>query len=398
MMADRSLQAPDITPSLADPRNRPSTRLLSLDALRGFDMFWIIGGEDILRSVAKLTGSPAFQVFAQRNTSHPEWNGFSFYDLIFPLFMFIAGVAVPFSFAAHESRGEGSARLHIRVIRRGILLVLLGLIYNGLLSFDFTLHFEQNADGTRQLVSDFSQLRFPSVLARIGLGYLFAALIVLHTRPRNQFLTAVGLLLGYWVVLTFIPVPGFGAGNLYPGQTVDDFIDRYVLPGKLYKTVRDPEGLFSTIPSIATVLLGVTAGHWLRRQDVGGGTKAAGLAVSGGLSLGLAHLWNLVFPMNKNLWTSSFVLETTGWSLLLLSLFYLVIDVWKVRGWSYFFVVIGANAITIYLGEHFIDFDALGKILISTHRLHDVLRENSGFILKWITLFFLYQQKIFLRV
>ena len=383
-------------PIVPELLNRESPRLLSLDALRGFDMFWIIGGEDVLRALAEMSGSPAFKAFAWRNTEHPEWHGFSFYDLIFPLFMFLAGVAIPYSFASHRAKGQSSLSLHIRVIRRGILLLLLGLVINGILSFNFTLHFAQNAQGQSQLVTDFSHVRFPSVLGRIGMGYLFAALIVLHTRPRNQLLTAIGLLLGYWAALKWIPVPGFQTGSLFPGQTVGDYIDRHVVPGHLYRTIRDPEGLFSTIPSIANVLFGAMAGHWLRRLDRSGTAKAVGLAVAGGVSVGLAYLWNEVFPFNKNLWTSSFVLLTVGCSLLLLSIFYLVIDVWKIRGWAFFFAVIGANAITIYVGQKVIDFDGLAKLVFSRH-MHELLLESSGFALKWIFLFFLYKQRIFLR-
>ena len=197
VMQSRPVKSPSPAPSLPDPQTIPSTRLMSLDALRGFDMFWIIGGDHLLRALATLSGSPTFRTLAYRHTGHPSWNGFSFYDLIFPLFMFIAGVAIPFSFASHL-RGAKPARLHLRIICRGILLILLGLVINGTLSFNFTLHFAQDASGQRHLVSDFSSVRFPSVLGRIGLGYLFAALIVLHTRPRNQLLTAIGLLVGYW--------------------------------------------------------------------------------------------------------------------------------------------------------------------------------------------------------
>jgi predicted acyltransferase len=270
----------------------------------------------------------------------------------------------------------------------------LGLVINGILSFNFTLHFAQVVSGHRQLVSDFSNVRFPSVLGRIGLGYLFAALIVLHTRPRNQLLTAIGLLLGYWAALKFIPVPGFPTGSLFPGETVGDFIDRHVVPSH---PIHDPEGLFSTVPAIATVLFGVMAGHWLRGAGRSGNAKAGGLALAGVVSLALGYLWSTDFPFNKNLWTSSFVLWTSGWSLLLLSLFYLVVDVWKVRGWAFFFVVIGANAITIYVGQRIIDFDALAKIAFSDH-MHAILRQSGGLFLKWLFLFFLYRQRIFLRV
>ncbi|HXY33490.1 MAG TPA: DUF5009 domain-containing protein [Planctomycetaceae bacterium] len=385
------------TPILSSPQTSPTDRLWSLDALRGFDMFWIIGGEELIRAIANLSGNPTFRELAYKHTEHPEWHGFSLYDLIFPLFMFVAGVAIPYSFASHRARGQGSLALHIRVIRRGILLILLGLVINGILGFDFTLHFDKTAEGSRHLVSDFSHVRFPSVLGRIGIGYTFAALIVLHTRPRNQLLTAIGLLIGYWAALKYIPVPGFETGSLYPGQNLGDYVDRHLLPGHLYKIVRDPEGLFSAIPSIATVLIGVMAGHWLRRDNFGGMMKAVGLAVAGVACVAAALAWDRTFPINKNLWTSSFVLMTSGLSLLLLSIFYLIIDVWEIRAWSYFFVVIGVNAITVYVGQKVIDFDGLAQLVFS-HHLHGVLLESGGLFLKWIVLFFLYKQRIFLRV
>ncbi|HEV3301400.1 MAG TPA: DUF5009 domain-containing protein [Planctomycetaceae bacterium] len=385
------------SPILSSPQTEPPPRLLSLDALRGFDMFWIIGGEELIRSLANLTENQTFRELAHKHTEHPEWHGFTLYDCIFPLFMFIAGVAIPYSFASHLARGQGSAALHLRVIRRGILLILLGLVINGILHFNFTLHFDKTAEGARHLVADFSKVRFPSVLGRIGIGYTFAALIVLHTRPRNQLLTAIGLLVGYWAALKYIPVPGFDAGGLLPGQNLGDFIDRHLLPGHLYRTIRDPEGLFSAIPSVATVLIGVMAGHWLRRGEYGGLLKAAGLAVAGVACVAAALAWDRTFPMNKNLWTSSFVLMTSGISLALLSIFYLVIDVWQIRAWSFFFVVIGVNAITVYVGQRLIDFDALAKIVFD-HHMHGVLLESGGLFLKWIVLFFLYKQRIFLRV
>src|SRR5215475_2965725 len=146
------------TPILSDPKSSPSGRLLSLDALRGFDMFWIIGGEELIRSIAKLTEHSTFIELANKHTEHPEWHGFSLYDCIFPLFMFIAGVAIPYSFASHRERGQRELALHVRVIRRGILLFLLGLVINGALAFKFSLHWDQLADGTRHLVSDFSHI------------------------------------------------------------------------------------------------------------------------------------------------------------------------------------------------------------------------------------------------
>jgi predicted acyltransferase len=195
-------------------------------------------------------------------------------------------------------------------------------------------------------------------------------------------------------------VPEFGAGDLSPGHTLGDYIDRMLLPGKLYREVRDPEGLFSTIPAIGTVLLGAITGHWLRRATPGGHAKTAGMLVAGAASLGVALVWDRWFPINKNLWSSSFVLYTTGWSLILLAVFYLVIDVWRLRGWAFFFVVIGMNAITVYLAQEFIDFDGLAKIVFaaSQTRVHPVVFACGGLALKWLMLWFLYTQKIFLRV
>ena len=305
-------------------------RLLSLDAVRGFDMFWLIGGESIAEAAAKLTGW-GWLVWFSGQLHHPEWHGFALYDLIFPLFLFIAGVAMPFSFEKRLAHGDSKARLYGHVIQRGLLLVLLGMIYNGLLNFDW------------------ANMRYPSVLGRIGLAYLFAGLIVLNTRTRGQLLWIAGLLVGYWAALKFIPVPGYGAGDLAPGHTLTDFIDRSLIPGRLYRGDRDPEGLFGTIPAIATALAGAVTGQLLKSDRRSGYFKTAVMAIAGVVCLGVAALWNLDFPINKNLWSSSFVLHCAGLSLLLLALFYLVIDVWRFRAWTLFFVVIGSNSILAYL-------------------------------------------------
>ncbi len=358
-----------------------SGRLTSLDALRGFDMFWIMGGEGLVAALAAHTGWQVFHTMEDQ-LQHPEWHGFRAYDLIFPLFMFIAGTAMPFSLSKRMERGDSKAGLYAHVIKRGLLLVLLGAIYNGLLNLDF------------------ENQRYPSVLGRIGLGYLFAGLIFLTVSIRGQLVCIVGILLGYWAALMWIPVPEFGAGDLSPGHTLGDYVDRMVLPGKLYRGVRDPEGLFSTIPSVATVLLGAAAGHWLRRASPGGHAKTVAMLFAGGVSLGIALVWDGWFPINKNLWTSSFVLYTAGWSLILLAAFYLVIDVWGFKRWSFFFVVIGMNAITVYLLGEFIDFNGLAAIVFATGAaaVHPVIFSAGGLILKWLMLWFMYTQRIFLRV
>jgi predicted acyltransferase len=366
------------TPSSAD------RRLVSLDALRGFDMFWIMGGENIAHAAAKLT-SWAWLVWLSAQLEHPKWHGFKFYDLIFPLFLFMAGVAMPFSFEKRITRGDSRGQLYRHVIVRGLTLVLLGMIYNGLLQFDW-----QN-------------MRYPSVLGRIGLAYLFAGLIVLNTGVRGQLVWIVGLLVGYWAALRFIPVPGFGAHDLSPGHTLTDYIDRLLIPGVLYQGDRDPEGLLATVPAIGTCLAGAVTGRLLKADSLTGYAKTWIMVAAGAACLGLAYLWNFEFPINKNLWTSSFVLLCAGWSLLFLASFYLVIDVWRHRAWAFFFVVIGVNSIFIYLAERFIDFAHtrdffFGGVLRHSGAYQPLLAATLLVLVAWLLLLFLYKKRVFLRV
>jgi predicted acyltransferase len=271
------------------------------------------------------------------------------------------------------------------VITRGLVLVLLGMIYNGLLKFDWP------------------NTRLPSVLGRIGLAYMFAGLIVLNTRVRGQIIWFVGLLVGYWAALKFIPVPGFGAGDLRPGHTLTDYLDRLLIPGQLYKGVRDPEGLLATVPAIGTALAGALTGEFLKNPRFSGQMKALLMVIAGLVCLGNARLWDFNFPINKNLWTSSFVLWCAGCSLLLLSLFYLVIDVWKFRAWTLPLVVIGVNSILIYMAPRFIDFgyatNALfGGALKYTGAYKALLAAIAIVATKWLMLYFFYRKRIFLRV
>lgn len=375
-MTDDTTQSPVEAPA--------STRLVSLDALRGFDMFWIIGGDEIVHEGAKLT-SWGWLEWLDGQLHHPEWHGFAFYDLIFPLFLFLAGVAMPYSFEKRLARGDSKQELVRHVIIRGLVLVLLGMVYNGLLRFDW------------------ETMRYPSVLGRIGLAYLLAALIVLNTKWRGRLLWFVGLLLGYWAALKFIPVPGFGAGDLAPGHTLTDYLDRLLIPGRLHEGDRDPEGLLATIPAIATALAGAMTGHFLKHTPHEGAAKAALMAAAGLVCLALAWLWNFDFPINKNLWTSSFVLHCAGWSLLLLAVFYLVIDVWRFQSWAFFFVVIGSNSILIYMTQKMVDFQhtsefLFGGVLGHTGNLQPLLSAIAYLAVEWALLYLLYRKRIFLRV
>lgn len=219
----------------------PSQRLYSLDALRGFDMFWIAGGEEIFHSLAKITGNSFWKTLSDQ-FEHPAWNGFHFYDLIFPLFLFIAGVATPFSVGKELAKGTPVRRLLWRVVRRGLILVLLGIYYN---------------NGAK--LHEWSEIRYGSVLGRIGLAYMFANIIYLYTKQRGQIIWFASLLIGYWLLLTFTAAPGFPMGTLSMEGNFASFIDRTIMPGRLYLKIHDPEGLMSTIPAIGTALLGILA-------------------------------------------------------------------------------------------------------------------------------------------
>jgi predicted acyltransferase len=364
----------------------PAQRLYSLDALRGFDMFWIMGAEELFHSLAKITGSPFWSALSLQFT-HPAWNGFHFYDLIFPLFLFIAGVASPFSVGRDLDKGKTRRQVLLRVIRRGLILVLLGVIYNNGLVW-----------------KPLAEVRLPSVLGRIGLAYLLANVIFLYFRPRMQIIWFWALLIGYWLLLRLNSAPGFPAGDLTMAGNFASYIDRSVIPGKLYLGIHDPEGLVSTIPAIATGLLGIMTGTVLKNSPWTPAKKAGWMAIAGLLSLLLALGWNSFFPINKNLWTSSFVLLAGGFSLLLLSLFYYVIDAKGWRRWSFFFRIIGMNSILIYMSGRFIDWDYttnslfqwLGRWIGDPYQI--LVMVCCYLLVKWLFLYVLYRKKIFLRV
>jgi predicted acyltransferase len=373
----------------------PPERLLSLDALRGFDMFWIIGGDTLLRALAHWADWPVKGLIDEQ-LEHADWEGFHFYDLIFPLFLFLVGVVLPFSLGKLRERGEPRARIYWRVARRTVLLFALGLLYNHFLQLDFY---------KPPLGFDFSAVRIAGVLQRIAICYGVAALIVLHSGVRGQVAVTAAVLLGYWALLAFVPAPGSAAGDYSRFGNLAGYADSHYLPGKILKAYYgygDNEGLLSTIPAVATALLGALAGHWLRSGRPGA-QKVLGLAAAGAACLLLGWAWGFWFPIIKNLWTSSFVLFAGGWSLLLLALFYGLIDVLRWRAWAFFFVVIGANAITIYLLPHVIDFAKVGHFFLGGVEKHagafgPVVAALGVLAAKWLVLLYLYRRRLFLRV
>lgn len=369
-------------------KQKQPQRLQSLDTLRGFDMFFIMGGGPLFVALATLFPTPFFQAIAGQ-MEHVRWHGFAFEDMIFPLFLFIAGISFPFSLAKQRESKMTDAAIYKKIIRRGLTLVLFGFIYNGLLAFDF------------------EHQRYASVLGRIGLAWMFAALIYVNTRTMTRIWITAGILVGYWLLLAFVPAPdGNGAGVFTMEGSLVGYVDRVLLPGRLHMKMHDPEGLLSTVPAIATALLGIFTGEFIKSKK-GGLTEAKKvvyLLAGGCVLLAVGLLWNLFFPINKNLWTSSFVCLVGGISMLLFALFYYVIDVRNCRKGTLFFAVIGTNSITIYMAQCFVDFrytsDALFRGLVGwMPEAAAPFIGAAGYIaVCWGFLYFLYRQRIFLKV
>jgi len=314
-------------PSLAPT---PIQRFLSLDVVRGITIAFMImvnnnGG----------TGSWHFM-------NHAEWNGLTPTDLVFPTFVFVVGVSIVFAFEARLARGATRAKLAVHTLQRAVVLILLGIVVN---SFPFFA---------------LPHMRFYGVLQRIGVCYLFVSLFYLWDRRASTKVAAlVAALVGYWILLRWVPVPGAGVpGRDIPfmdmTQNLVSWIDRHVFPYHLYlyapdHNVRDPEGLLSDLPAIGTALMGVLTGIWLRsRKSVP--TKVLGLATASAVSLALGYLWSLSFPLNKNMWTSSFVLVAGGYSLALLTVAFWAVEQmgWR-KGWTWPWLVFGSNAIAAYM-------------------------------------------------
>lgn len=359
-----------------------SGRILSIDALRGFTMLFIIGGSSFFASFYKVWPNSFTQTLAD-NMAHADWEGFTFLDLIFPLFLFLTGLLIPLIVSKYKSKGINQKALHLHVLKRTLVLIFLGLINYGLLRFNWT------------------DMRWSSVLGRIGICYFFASLLVIHTNWKAQALTAVALIVGYWAAVMFIPVPGFGAGVLTPEGCLTTWLDQKIIPGKLGMEIYDRQGVLSTFTALASTLIGVIAGHWMfsKRTEK---QKTLGLVIAGIVLIITGKIWGQFFLISRNIWTSSFVLYAAGWSSLLMALFYWIIDVKGFRNWTFFFVVIGMNSITIWVGQRLIDFKFTSDFLflgMSKHLgiIQPIFLALCVILVKWFFLLFLYKQRIFLK-
>ena len=365
-------------------------RLASLDALRGFDMMFIIGVSSLIVAICSLFPGGE-DCFLATQMTHVQWDGWHHHDTIFPLFLFIAGISFPFSYAKQCAKGAGRRAIYAKIVRRGLILVALGIVCNGFFKFNF------------------DTLRFYSVLGRIGLAWMFAALLFINFKPRVRAIIAAALLLGYWG-LCHIPAPDVpGADPLSQDGCLVGYIDRCLLGGHLYNGNFDPEGLLSTLPAIVTAMLGMFTGEFVRKDSfrgkpLGGGRKTLYMVAAGVAFLALGYLWSIVFPINKKLWSSSFTLVLAGFSLLSFALFYWIIDVKGWRKWSFPFRVIGMNSITIFIAPRIInfsyarDFFLKGTMDLCSEPVSRVVGLVGFILLEWLFLYFLYRRKIFLKI
>jgi len=398
-----------------------SQRLMSLDALRGFDMFWILGADSLFYALHELKANPVTSFLAYE-LDHAEWAGFHFYDLIFPMFVFMMGVSTVFSLTKIIAR-EGRAAAVKRVVRRGVLLFVIGLIYSG----GFT--------------NPWPDMRLMGVLNRIALVYTCGGLLFIFLCTRALIAVAAALLLGYWALLECVPfpdvrpLPGGPAaitkeagytnvfqlnmasttlihGSYIQGVNLTDYVDQKYLPARKYDGTYDPEGILSTMPAVVTGLLGIFAGLFLRNQSVPDRKKVFGLIGAGAVAACLGWLWGLEMPVIKKIWTSSYVLVAGGYSAMLLGAFYWLVDVKQWRTWCQPFVWIGMNPITLYLASNFmggLGFEKLARRLaggpvkdfFDTHVAAGfgelVISATAIALFLWFANF-LHRRKIFLRL
>jgi len=386
------LQKPEIT--VQKPKAPLARRVMSIDALRGFDMFWIIGGWYIFEGLHKALNNPT-TAFIMNQLKHVEWEGFVFEDLIMPLFLFIVGVVMPFSFYKRLSRGDSKRKLYIHVVLRSVILFVLGMIAQGEL-----------------LALDPSKLKiYCNTLQAIAAGYLISSIIILNMRLPWQIVTTVLMLLLFWALMMLVPFPGRIADRLDQDANLAAFIDRVIL--RQFDDGLNYTWILSSMTFACTVMLGVMAGHLLRSQvddykkvyilaALGIGTLVLG-SLWGGWFFGIGKFYAGPFPIIKRIWTSSFVLFSAGLSYLLLALFYLVIDVWGFKKWAFGFVVIGTNAIFIYMATHLFNFRHISDPFVNgldrfIGPWKEFIHPLAAFAAIWLILFWMYRKKSFIKV
>lgn len=363
-------------------------RLLSIDAVRGFDMMFIMGLAGIIAGLcAAFPGGEDCWLATQM--SHVSWEGLRHHDTIFALFLFISGMTFPFSLAKKRGRGLSGTDITLDILRRGLILFFLGLVYQGFFQFHF------------------STLRIPSVLGRIGLAWALAALLYTFTGKRTQWAVAAGILAGYFLLLRFVIAPDApaGADPFSVEGNIASYIDRLLMPNHIYRQgLYDPEGLIGTIPAVVTALFGMFTGRYVKESSDSGERKTLKMLAAAAVLTVATLIWSVWCPIIKSLWTSTFVLATAAWSVGLFAIFYYLIDV---KGWRrgvVFFQVVGMNSITIYMAQSIIGFGHAADFFFGG--LSDLVPESCAqlvanigyFTVCWLFLYFLYKKNCFLKV
>ena len=364
------------------PGKSAATRLKSLDALRGFDMFWIIGGGEVMKGLAKALNTPVLNALVPQ-LEHVRWQGLHCWDLIWPLFMFIVGAAIPLSVERRMADGATRRSLFLHALWRAVVLFAIGTITQGNL-----------------LAWDLSVFRpCYSVLHGIATGYLIAVIVVLTVRPRGRVVVLGGFLLAYWALLVLIPVPGVGRGVLTPTGNLATYVDQAIL-GRFH--YGENTWFLSYLGFASSVLLGVFAGECLI-SNRSAKSKILVLAVAGIACIAQGMLWSIEFPIIKLLWTSSFVLVSGGISFLTLALFYWIIDVLGRGRWAFFFIVIGMNSLAVYVATMLFDFRLIadifvGKLLPRLGRWDSFTEAIVTLGVIWSLLFWMYRKQSFIRL
>ena len=363
-------------------------RLMSLDALRGFDMLFIMGFSGLVANLCALSLGVVTDEIA-RQMDHVDWNGLAHHDTIFPLFLFLAGVSFPFSLANQRRMGASSWDIHKKILRRMLMLILFGLIYNGLFQFNF------------------DTFRCASVLARIGIAWAGAAILFVHFGLRTRIVIAATILIGYGLLSKFVAAPDVPGGDpLSIEGCLVGYIDRLFMPGRLLynKGSFDPEGLLSALPAVVTAMLGVFTGELIRNNKVSGNQKTLWMLGSALVLALLAWAFDGVLPINKKLWSSTFVCAVGAYSLIMMALFYYIVDVRGWQKWTFAFRIIGMNSITIYMVQRIVDFGRIEKFFLGgvanlCPEDWAAVIHSAGFVMVgWLFLYFLYRQKIFLKI
>jgi predicted acyltransferase len=367
--------------------NPADKRILSVDVLRGFDMFWLVGGTGLALAIVKLFGGRVQEILLPQ-FDHCEWIGFTFYDLIFPLFEFVMGMSLVFSLQKILIT-EGRTAAYKRLLRRFALLFLLGIIYYGGFS------------------NSWPEIRLLGVLQRLAITYLLTGVLFIHLDLKGMISVSAVILIGYWILLCFVPVPDKGAISLTPESNWAQYIDARFLPGKKNGPggIWDIVGILGTVPTTVSCLFGVFAAKILLSKNLDDKRRLIYL-IGGGLAMvASGYLWGMQFPIIKKVWTSTYVLVGGGYSLALMGIFYYLIDMKKYKKWTLMFVWIGVNPITIYMARNLIDFNGPAKRFVGGNIASMVGEQGAYFLatavslaFSLILLRFLYNRKIFIKV